>query len=108
MTEAEKKDLERRKSELFEAAIEECIEESSVAEILSIPGVAEILREHFNNDAIYKMSDEAQELDQIFAMTRDEMIERLEEVCIHCEEGEARTVLREALITNVQDGTISL
>ena len=38
--------------EMFDEALTELLEEASAAELLSIPGLYEVVSEHYNNEAI--------------------------------------------------------
>jgi hypothetical protein len=51
------------KKEAFDAALAQLLDEQPASHLLSVPGIYEILAEHFNNDVLAKMAetDEADE-----------------------------------------------
>lgn len=46
---------------MFDAKLEELVGEMSAAEILSTPGVHEVLREALNNDVLNRLADERED-----------------------------------------------
>lgn len=48
-------------TEEFDAALTELLDEASTSELLSIPGIYEIVSEHFNNEAIKLALDNREE-----------------------------------------------
>lgn len=44
----------------FDEALAEILDESPASHLLSIPGVYEVLAEHFNNAVLDKLADEVQ------------------------------------------------
>jgi hypothetical protein len=44
--------------EMFSEKLEEILDEGSASDLLAIPGIYEIVSEHFNNDVIERLVDE--------------------------------------------------
>jgi hypothetical protein len=47
--------------EMFQNKLEEIVEAASTEELMSIPGISEILREHYNNDVLCELDEEREE-----------------------------------------------
>ncbi len=104
-------------SEQMEAAIRELAQEDGVTTILDIPGVWECVSENYNNAAIDKvremwaddkgLSEDAPEaVDACPNLSREACVELLEEESIQCYDSEDVATLREAVESNISDGTI--
>lgn len=111
-------------TEDFDRILAEIMNEDNASSLLTIPGVYEIVSEHFNNEVLEKwnieqaISEEPDPVDawcrenpdvvrRVHRMGREQMVRVLEDVaCIQCYDRETTDELREALFANLADGTI--
>lgn len=94
--------------EMFNDKLTELVADMSADDLLAIPGIAEILRESLNNEIIRELENENYDLASVHTLDRDQIVNLLEGVSIHCSEEESIETLRDALLVNLQDGTIEL
>lgn len=48
-------------TEMFDEVLEEIVEEQAAGIIITIPGIYEVLSEHFNNDVLERLKDRREE-----------------------------------------------